>query len=320
MTVCVAALCSTGAIFGATDRMLTAGDIEFEPTVSKIFPLTNALCAMTAGDSSLQVELLQLTYREIMERIRIEPANWWAVKDVAELYSKHYDQVRRKRSERAILSPLGLTHESFVASQQTMSEALVRMLATELINYSLPAVSTIFAGVDMTGPHLYVTDGGEVSCLDGVGFAAIGAGRWHASSQFMFAQHDRTKPAPETMLLTYHAKKRAEVAPGVGSGTDMFVLGPQLGSYSTVPAEGIANLEKMYTKRLAREERASLKANAEVNQYVQNLVRTAAPPEQEVAPKDVGGNPPSNQSELRDGTQEGEQENRAGGTATKAGS
>ena len=312
MTVCVAAMTNTGAIIGASDRMLTAGDVEFEPTQSKIFALSNSICVMTAGDSSVQAELLTTLYREMGDRIRAEPANWWLVKDVAYLYSKGYDELRRKRNERAILSPLGLTHASFTASQQTMSESLVRMLTTELLNFSLPGVATIFAGADPTGTHLYVADGGDVSCLDNVGFAAIGVGRWHANSQFMFAQHDRTKPAPDTLLLAYHAKKRAEVAPGVGSGTDMFTVGPQLGSYVLIPDEVIVALEKMYRTRLSRERRASTKANAEVNQYVQNLARTQVAPEQEVAPKDAGGNPPPNQGELGDSGQEAQPENPAG--------
>lgn len=57
MTVCVAAISqsSTGTglmITGASDRMLTAGDIEFEPEQSKIQPLTNSIALMLAGDSA----------------------------------------------------------------------------------------------------------------------------------------------------------------------------------------------------------------------------------------------------------------------------
>jgi hypothetical protein len=306
VTVCVAAIANNNTVFGASDRMLTAGDIQFEPIQPKILSLSNSICAMTAGDSSLQAEILQMVFADMGERIRREPANWWRVKDVAGLYSRHYDEARLKRSERTILSPLGLSHASFTQNQQTMSESLVRMLATELINFSLPPVATIFAGVDTTGIHLYVVEGGDVSCMDTVGFAAIGAGRWHANSQFMFAQHDRTKPGPETLLLTYHAKKRAEVAPGVGAGTDMFIMGPQLGSHTPIPPDAIADLEKMYKARLGRERRASTRANQEVNQYVENLSRAQTPPAQEAAPTDAGGNPSPNQGELRDGTQEGE--------------
>ncbi len=121
-----------------------------------------------------------------------------------------------------------------MSRQQEMAPELVRQLATELINFVPPRVATIFAGIDAFGAHIYSAQNGDVTCQDGVGFAAIGAGYWHADSQFMFAGHTRTRPMPETLLLSYSAKKRAEVAPGVGEGTDMFFIGPALGSYTLV--------------------------------------------------------------------------------------
>lgn len=189
-----------------------------------------------------------------------------------------------------------------------MSVVLVRQLATELINFSMPKLETILTGVDPEGTHLYVVDGSDVECLDRVGFAAIGIGKWHANSQFMFAGHDRSKPFPETLLLTYAAKKRAEVSPGVGEGTDMFTIGPSLGSYFVISPEILGNLERMYQATRSRERKASVKANTEVNTYVQNLIGAATAQSQEVKPKDSGGNPPADQENVRDGTQEGQPE------------
>jgi hypothetical protein len=122
----------------------------------------------------------------------------------------------------------------------------------------------------------------------------------------MFAQHDRSKPFPETLLLTYAAKKRAEVSPGVGEGTDMFTIGPGLGSFVNIFPRVVEELEKMYQTARARERRASLKANKEVNTYVQNLLRAATPKEQEAKPKDSGGNLPADQKALRSAHEEGE--------------
>jgi hypothetical protein len=42
----------------------------------------------------------------------------------------------------------------------------------------------------------------------------------------MLAGHSPFSSSPETLLLTYLAKKRSEIAPGVGKGTDMFIIGP----------------------------------------------------------------------------------------------
>ena len=300
MTVCVAAMCNTGAVLGASDRMLTAGDIQFEPTQIKVVQLTSSIAVMVAGDSSAQAEILQEVRRDVQERVKQDPTNWWLVKDVAELYSHYYSRVRAKRAERAILNPLGLTQNTFITQQGQMAESLVRQLATELINCSMAQVAVIIAGTDPQGTHIYTVHDATVDCYDHVGFAAIGSGRWHANSQFMFAQHHRNKPFPETLLLTYAAKKRAEVSPGVGEGTDMFTVGPELGSYVQVYRPIVDDLEKMYQATCERERKASLEADEEVNKYVQNLIDAATPKEQQVKSPDSGADASPDKEDHRD--------------------
>jgi hypothetical protein len=161
---------------------------------------------------------------------------------------------------------------------------------------------------------------GDVECLDTVGFAAIGIGRWHANSQFMFAGHDRFKPIPETLLLTYAAKRRAEVSPGVGEGTDMFTIGPRLGSHVRISPQIVDDLGKIYRRIRGSNQKAIKKGNLEVRKYVENLAGTPTPEEQEATPPDKGGTTSADPKELRDGTAAGKQENPAGGEASEAGS
>jgi hypothetical protein len=64
LTVCIAAICEGGIVLGACDKMMTAGDVEFEPQAPtgrsmKVFPITNSIAVMTAGDSGLQSEIVQ---------------------------------------------------------------------------------------------------------------------------------------------------------------------------------------------------------------------------------------------------------------------
>ena len=96
VTVCVTAMCNGNTIIGASDRMLTAGDIQFEPQQTKIFPLTTSIAVMLAGDSSMQAEVLQCVQSDVNKRIDSEPQKWWNVSDIAELYSQHYNKVRFK--------------------------------------------------------------------------------------------------------------------------------------------------------------------------------------------------------------------------------
>jgi hypothetical protein len=78
-------------------------------------------------------------------------------------------------------------------------------------------------------------DDGRVSCNDGIGFAAIGIGARHAESQIMLNKHSWNSPSVDSALLGYIAKKRSEVAPGVGEGTDVFTIGPVVGSLVILP-------------------------------------------------------------------------------------
>lgn len=290
VTVCVAAVCEGNIILGASDRMLTAADIQFEPEQSKIITVTNSIAVMVSGDSAVQAEILQALHTEIGAWIAAHPKTWVPVYEVADLYRRGRNQVRFRQAEGAILAPLGLDGATFLTKQREMDPQLVRQLATELINADHPAVSAIIAGVDTTGAHIFVVEGPKVSCRDTVGFASIGIGNWHADSQFMFAGHTRAKPFPETMLLAYSAKKRAEVAPGVGEATDMFTMGPLLGSYVTINPDVLVRLEEIYQKSLNAEEKAARRAVTSVTKYVEEIIAASTAKTQTAgAPGDGGG-------------------------------
>ena len=191
-----------------------------------------------------------------------------------------------------------------------MSESLVTDLAKELLNFEIPNVSAIIAGIDPTGAHIYTVYNNEARCVDNVGFAAIGIGARHASSQFMFARHAWNSPFPQTLLLTYYAKKKAEVAPGVGIGTDMVMTGPNVNSLVTVGDHVIVKLEEEYQKIIRVESSAFAAATGVMNSYVEELTKKAAEAagDQQAAPKSNGGTAPSDDSKKgeHDKTQEKE--------------
>jgi hypothetical protein len=275
VTVCVAARAGN-VVVGATDRMLTAADIQFEPSAgAKLLVLSSSLFMMTAGDSSLQAEIAGMVLRDVTERINQAPENWWRVSEVADLYVKHYNDLRNKRAEHSILAPLGLTLKSFQSEQQSMSEDLVNGLAKELLNFELPSVGTIFGGLDPTGAHIYVVHENEPNCYDGVAFASIGIGHRHASSHFMFAQHAWNADFPDTLMLTYYAKRKAEAAPGVGRGTDMIVVGPEPNSLVLIGEHVIKRLDQEYVNITKAEASAFTKAKSKMRTYVDDITRQA---------------------------------------------
>jgi len=278
MTICLAALCETHTIIGASDRMITAGDVEFEPDQVKIWWMNPSVAIMVSGNTPLQSEILLSVQAEVSKRIELEPDNWWTVSEVADLYVNHYNEIRTKRAESALLTPLGLTYDTFLSRQAEMSSTFLTDLSANLLNFELPEVSAIIAGIDPTGAHLWLVSKGfrgvEATCYDSSGFVSIGMGNGHAQSQLMFARHTRYKPFAETLFLTYLAKKRAEVAPGVGAGTDMFLI-TGLGQSTGVDVEIKNNIDKIYKNTRRQEAAAFRRAGKKATQYVAQLFEEA---------------------------------------------
>jgi 20S proteasome alpha/beta subunit len=293
VTVCIAAMCSGPFIIGASDRMLTAGDIQFEPFSPKIDALTNSIVVMVAGDIGLQSIILQSIREEIKQRLAKDPITWLPVKDIAEMYRVAYNQERARQAEQAILAPLGLSTSSFITQQRELSPELVNQIATELLNFRTQSVEALVVGIDNSGSHIFAVNDGAVTSNDTIGFAAIGIGSWHANSQLMFAGHSRLYELPETMLVTYSAKRRAEVAPGVGKGTDMFMIGTQPGSYTPIRPGVLDELKKIYDKSFGDEQRAAAKARERITTYVDKIIQAASAQQQVEQTKDSSGSPPA---------------------------
>jgi hypothetical protein len=294
VTVCIAARCGP-ILVGASDRMLTSGDIQFEPPLtSKLTTLTTSIAVLQAGDAAFHTEIMTEVVPIVHERITAVPSEWWLVKDVADLYVKHRNAAKLKRAEAAILAPLGLTRDSFPDNQQKLNEAIAEQITRDLINYDVPYVSALVVGVDPLGPHIYVIDDGNISCNDVIGFAAIGIGARHAESQFMLGRHSWSSPVADTALLTYAAKKRSEIAPGVGEATDMFTAGPQLGTFMILSDPVVQRFDRIYRRMIRGEERAQRNARKEANQYVNELQGKPAGEQQAEIPEESTneGKPP----------------------------
>jgi hypothetical protein len=279
VTVCVAAIAERSVLVGVSDRMLTAGDVEFEPAQAKMWSFSSSVWALISGDYTVQAEILTTVDTQVKRRIAAQPEVWISVKEIAELYCQRYREVLRSRAEATILYPLGLDLPSFLTRQTELGPDLVASLAEKLMTYDFDSsLATIFIGNDHNGPdenfvyaHIYTTEGDKLSDYTMVGFAAIGMGKIHAESQFMFSGHWPSKPFHETLLLAYAAKKRAEVAPGVGRDTDMVVIGPGLGGALKVEDKHIIELERIYQKSNAASMKGINVASIETQKFVERV-------------------------------------------------
>lgn len=262
MTVCIAARCFWGGqpiIIGASDRMITAFDeIEYEPPQSKIIPLTSSIVAMYSGDSAIQATVCNRTLADIRDRLSPD-SDWTSVEEAANVVGSQVARCKREIIERTLLEPFGLDLATFIEKQPFMSPEWLASMTRQIADYELE-IDMIVTGVDNHGAHIYLVDGfGEVTCADTADFAAIGGGGHHAESQFMFAGHAYRKTWAETMLLTYTAKKYAEIAPGVGKDTDMFTIFG-LGGYDPEGAM-IQAIDKLYQSTKEKQHAATLRAS-----------------------------------------------------------
>jgi hypothetical protein len=313
MTVCIAAICENGNIFGASDRMMTSGDIEFEPkldfiakpnlpapvalafnTNTKIYAVTTSIVVMTAGDSGLQSEIVQDVLSVITNRIQEDKTHWLSVKEVTDLYVEAYDRAKSRRAQQTIFAPFGLDRNTFMEQSSQISNHLVNEITKQVQRFEnyfreVHGIETIITGIDtsmgnpgenLPSAHIYSvvksSSGDFVTCCDSVGFAAVGSGARHAESQFMMTGHSPYSSQPETLLLTYLAKKRSEVAPGVGKGTDMFAIGPMLGSFAmlqNIPDFDMKKINEIYESVEAGQGEVFQKGMAETKDYITKLFK-----------------------------------------------
>ena len=235
MTVCIAAIHNDNGIVAASDKMLSGLDAAFEPTISKkVFQVASSIITMCAGDTALQAEIMQSVSVQIGS---LEKDKKITVKGITDVYEDVYNQIRIRRIRNDVFAPFGLDENTFVSKQKEMSEIFVRTLAEKVMNFQMPGVETIVAGIDKSAgdtisPHIYCIRKSpyqsSVDCCDAVGYATIGIGSRHVESQFMLARFHRHFSLPKALFLTFLAKKRSEIALGVGKETDMFLVGPTL--------------------------------------------------------------------------------------------
>jgi hypothetical protein len=290
LTVCIAAICEWQGqpmIVGASDRMLTAGDIEFESKQSKIFLFnaTQRSVCLIAGEHS-EATFVCLQTQKLID----------GVDDIAKIAAIHAEQMASRRvykAERKYLSPLRLTAETFIDKQRVMRPDRVHELTIDMQQEDL-GVEFIIAGTDATGANLYVIDDpGLETCRNGVAYAAIGMGARHAESIFSLNQYTRKWSADAALCLAYQAKRQAELAPSVGRWTDLFFIPMSPGHYARASDEFIdALLDKfnLYSHRTATFYNESRK---DIIEHVAGLLprtETPQPPQIGVSPPDPVSN------------------------------
>ena len=218
MTICIAAIGQSGQVaVVASDRMVTASPppIEFEHHAPKVTEVSRTCVVLTAGDALADVELCSQAIAAAQTFQAL------SVQQVAQEIQQAYTRQRSERIEALFLRPRGWTLKSFYEEHVRgvpgeIAFGVDRQIATYEHN-----LSVIIAGID-SGAHIYsIANPGVLDCWDGIGCYAIGSGASHAISTFFLGNWEPTISLSALVFMVYEAKRRAEVAPGVGKETDI---------------------------------------------------------------------------------------------------
>jgi 20S proteasome alpha/beta subunit len=240
VTVCIATLFSWNyaprgeptkygtAALTASDRMITAGNVVYEPRQQKISFMTPHTIVLVAGNMVLHSEALRATQNQIRGRPDTSPSN------IALIYGRAIQAIKQREAEGLFLAPLGLNTDTFMGQQKDMSDSFVRRVTDQLQDYEgsdvealVVGVSTVIAPPGMETDHAQIYSinyRGQVRTYDDIGFAAIGIGAVHAESRLMQAGYVKGVDFAHALAMIYGAKKSAEIAPGVGKATDFQLI------------------------------------------------------------------------------------------------
>lgn len=231
MTVCVAVLfrwnyaagnepprwASAGLV--ASDRMITAGDVKYEPHQMKVAEMTGQCLLLVAGDYAIHSQAVRDTKRSVSTARDKSPEN------IARLYGKAIQSIKQRQAEDLYLTPLGMNSDTFIAQQKDMADSFIDRITHQLQAYEGETVEAIVVGSDAEHVHLYTVDSrGLTHCMDDVGFAAIGIGAWHAKSRLMQMGYTNQQILAPALAAVFAAKKAGDLAPGVGEFTDVHMV------------------------------------------------------------------------------------------------
>lgn len=229
MTVCIAVLFNWNyakpgdpvelgrAAFTASDRMITAADVQYEPQQKKVAYFGKSI-VLVAGDIGLHSQAIRDTEKEIKGR-DLSPY------DITQIYGRAVQSANRRNAENEILGPLGLNIDTFHAQQKDFSVDFVNTITSQFQNRRPIDSEALLVGSDGERAQIYLIDAyGNGTNLDGVGFGAVGIGAWHAKSRLMQMGHTSSRMFSPSLASIFAAKKNAEIAPGVGASTDIHLV------------------------------------------------------------------------------------------------
>lgn len=145
------------------------------------------------------------------------------------------------------MSPYGfLSYADYHEKNRALNEDMNFRIGKQIAEYDL-GVELILGGVDHKA-HLYrISEPGTFKSFDELGFCTVGSGNRHAAPVFAFYGFKPTMSASDALQIAYEAKKRSEMAGGVGNETDVWIITKE-GGYE-ITQEAIQAVDRFRKER-----------------------------------------------------------------------
>ncbi|MEE9325598.1 MAG: hypothetical protein V3U90_08640 [Dehalococcoidia bacterium] len=187
-----------------------------------------------------------------------------SVRRIAEEIQNAYVKQRTEKIEAQYLRPRGWTIKSFYEEMAGKVPGEIFFTVDRQIATYEHNLSVIIAGVDEQA-HVYsIVSPGILDCWDGMGCYAVGSGFSHAMPSFYLSNWQPGLSLGSLVFMTFEAKRRAEVAPGVGKVTDMAYITKD--GITTLESSHLEKLESLWTDK-------SIPISDEFNQRIEALFK-----------------------------------------------
>jgi hypothetical protein len=170
-----------------------------------------------------------------------------SIVEIAKKLAEKYQELRETRIRNEILREIGFKSvDDFYSRQKMLHESLILGTNDRIQSYDL-GVHILIVGVDERAHLYYILNPGTWVSYDSIGFLCIGSGDRHAEPVFALYNFTPSLSEREVLYIAFEAKKRAEMAGGVGKTTDVWIVGKE--AVYEVSQETIAELERIYQQR-----------------------------------------------------------------------
>jgi len=218
MTICIAGLAESkkGAIL-SSDKMITKKLVptEFEHPVDKIKKITDDFYVLIAGTINYA--------EEIIERGQSKVETEDSYDEKINNFKDAYSEIRNEKIIDEILKPQGLESlNDFHKKQSNLHPSTVQSIQEQVVGADLQATLILVGNKANKFQLSVLANPGKI--IRQTDHVAVGTGNVHADQSLIGSGYNSGRDLRAAAYLILEAKKRSEVAPGVGDKTELLTL------------------------------------------------------------------------------------------------